>query len=582
MLETHQPRFLGRFQAFARLVREFTPYKGALALIFVMGLIISVIQPVCLKLSQSIIDDLGKGANTDFLRKVPWMLMGIFLVSGIAKYMHNTVRRNITERVIIKLRSELLSKYLWFPLSVIDDKRTGDMLASLQNDLQQICAGIDTICDLFKEPFILLGLAFMAFYWDWRLALVVSLSAPLVIFLFSASGSAVKRYSNRSLAQFSDIVSLSTEAITGARVVKVFQLENVLLKKFRELHDGYFKTMWKSIRVQELPTPMVELIGAIIMAGVIAYANYQISHTGMTTGSLVAFIINIGLLQMPIKHLNNTYLKLKIAEAAADRIYGIIDTPSFQPLAKPRRSLGGFRDRVSYENVGLSYGDKRALKNISFDIRLGECVAFVGPSGSGKTSIVKLLPRLYEATEGAIKIDGCDIRELSLEELRAYVSFVTQEVFLFNDTIYENIRYGKPSASHDEILRAVEMAHCTPFVERHPDGLNARIGDLGMCLSGGERQRIAIARAFLKSAPILVLDEATSNLDSESEAIVQEAIDTLRQGKTTFMVAHRFSTVKKADRILVLDHGTIHEQGVHSELLQNKSLYSRLFERQMI
>jgi len=571
-----------RFEALRRLLGEFSPYKLAIGGVLVLGLIISAVQPASVRLSQGIIDDLKDGVGGSFFKSTPLLIVLIFSISGFAKYFYNCIRRNISEKVILKLRTDLFKKHLYFPLSVIHQKRVGDMLSNIQNDLVQINVGLETLCDIFKEPFTLLGLVCMAFYYNWKLALCTLVVAPLVAYLFSKSGGAVKRFSVKNLEFFSDLVSLSQESIVGAHVVKVFRLEAPILKKFKTIHEAYFNTVWKLIKVQELATPLVEFIGAVLMASVIVYAGVQISQGAMTPGQLVAFLLALGLAQMPIKKLNNAYLKLKIAEAAAERIYKVLDISDAPGFSPGKRRILGFNKEIAYEGVGLLYGDKRALKDISFNIKKGECVAFVGQSGSGKSSIVNLLPRLYEASEGRITIDGVDICNFQVGDLRGLISFVTQEVFLFHDSIYENIRYGKPEASSKEIEQAASLAHCLDFVKRFKQGFDTRIGDRGCLLSGGERQRIAIARSILKGAPVLILDEATSNLDSRSEALVQSALETLMAGKTTFMVAHRFSTVKRANRIFVIESGTMHEAGTHRDLLAQKGLYQKLFEQQVL
>jgi len=568
-------KYIAGFDDFFRLSREFLAHRAVVAWILGLGLLIALIQPVCLKLSQSIIDELQKGGNPTFFRSVPLLLVGVFLVSGLAKYFHNVLRRRLSEQVVIKLRTDLLNKYLEFPLAVSDSRKQGDLLSGIQNDLQQIASGLDTICDILKEPFLFLGLMGVAFYYDWQLAIITLVAAPVVALLFSRSGAAVKRYSGRNLEQFSQVISLSQESLSGARVVKVFHMEVPLKAKFKELHRQYFETLWKSIKVQELATPSVELVGAILMGGVILYGNYRISNGLLTTGELIAFILALGLAQMPIKKLNNAYLKMKNAEAASERIFSVLDMPNQMPSGLIKKT--SFEREISFEDVGLRYGEKTALENLSFTVKRGECVAFVGPSGGGKSSVVNLLPRLYEVSTGAVRLDGVDLRDYDLDDLRKLFSFVTQEIFLFNDSIYENIRFGRPEATVAEIEKAAEQAHCLPFIDKNPEGFNALIGDRGVCLSGGERQRVAIARAFLKNAPILVLDEATSNLDTRSETIVQDALEHLMEGKTTFLVAHRLSTVRMADRIFVLEGGHIREDGAHETLLQSKGIYASLF-----
>lgn len=572
------------FYAIGRVIREFKPHRAQVAWVLFLGLVIAATQPIAVKLVNRIVDELQKGPAMDpkFFQWVPVSLILIFLVSGFAKYFHNTLRRNVTERVIIRLRGALFQKYLVLPLSFLDKKRAGDLLSNIQTDLQQISSGVDTLCLTLKEPFTFAGLMAVAFYCDWQLTLSTIVVAPIVALLFSRSGSAVKRYARRGLENFSDLMSIGQESLTGARVVKVFALEEPLMKRFTSIQDKYFRTVWKSIKVEELATPLVEFIGALLMAGVILYGGYRASHGTLTSGQLVAFVVALGLAQMPIKQLNNAYLKLKSAEAAAERIYAILDTPETQTQIVGRFRKKDLTTGIEFKNVSLVYDQNAALSDVSFTVGKGQCVALVGPSGSGKTSIVNCLPRLYEISDGQILIDGIPHYDIYLSDLRGLFSFVTQDTFLFNDSILENIRFGNPNASEEAIRRAASLAHCSEFIEKLPRGFDTTIGDRGMCLSGGERQRLAIARAFLKGSPILVLDEATSSLDSKSESVVQEALEELMVGRTTFMVAHRLSTVRKADRILVIEDGKIQDMGTHSDLMQKKGVYANLYERQVL
>ncbi len=560
-----------------RLLGEFSPYRMSIAAVLLLGLVISAVQPASVKITQLIIDHLQADRKSAFPTWLPLALVGIFVISGIAKYLYNVLRRSLCEKVLVRFREALFDKYLHLPQPHLDRVKTGEMLSSIQNDLQQLSSGFDTIWDLFKEPFTFLGLIGAAFYFDWRLALATVIVVPSVIWLFSWSGASVKRYMSKNLVQFSELVSLCQEVLVGSRVVKVFGLEKVLSDRFNTIQRQYFATALQSIRVQEITTPLVELIGAGLMASVIAYGAMQTGEGALSAGDLIGFVIALGLAQMPIKQMNNAHLKLRAAEAAADRVYQLLDVPSVRSVSL-RKAV--FEKSIRYENVFLSYGKHEALRGVSFELKCGQKLALVGQSGGGKTSIVNLLPRLYEATAGKILIDGKDTRSMDLAELRSLLSYVTQDVFLFNESVFENVRYGNPAASSDEVWQALEHANCREFVSRLPEKEHTLLGDRGMRLSGGERQRIAIARAFLKSAPILILDEATSSLDSGSEKAVQAALDELIEGRTALIVAHRFSTIQQADSIIVVERGVVQEQGTHASLLEKQGVYQALFQHQ--
>ena len=568
-------RFKSTFPALARLVKRFSNYKLRVALVLFLGLVVSSIQPLSVKLTERLISELQKGKSIDpsFFRWVPGALILIFVISGLAKYFYNTIRRTLAEEIISSYREELYRKYLALPLSTLDQKRTGEMLSGLQNDLAQMYTGIETFSVVLKEPFTFLGLMGIAFYCDWRLTLATLMVAPIIALLFSRTGSAVKRYSTRNMENFSDLMALTQESLVGARIVKVFGLESILMKRFQTIQSRFLTTIFKSIRVQELATPLVEFVGAILIAGVVTYAGFATSQGHLTSGELVAFIIAIGLAQMPIKELNNCYLKLRNAEAGAERLYRLLDEKEPTPKSEGQRHFETFQSSIVFENVSLSYGDKEVLHQVCFEIKQGQTTALVGQSGSGKTSLVNLLPRLYEVSSGSIRMDGISIQEIELGDLRKQFAFVTQDTFLFHDTILNNVLYGNPKASRADVEHACELAYCSEFVKNLPLGLDTMVGDRGVMLSGGERQRVAIARAFLRNAPILILDEATSNLDLRSEAVVQKALQQLAKGRTTITIAHRLSTIRDADQILVFESGRLIDRGNHQELTQRPSSY---------
>ncbi len=560
--------------SFQRLLREFKPYKKQVFLAVLLGLVISLIQPVSLKLSQQIIDGFQSGNRAHF-QSLPLLLVLIFAVSGLAKFFHNSIRRNTAEKVVASIRQQIFNRFLYLPLRISDGQRSGELLAHLQGDLEHLSSGMDTLCDLLKEPFTFLGLIGMAFYCDWRLTLMTLMVAPIVAISFSRTGGAVKRYTRKTLENLSELLAQTGEALSGSRIIKLYGLENALSERFKNTQLKYLLLRKKTIGVQELATPLVEFIGALLMAAVIVYGGYQIEQGTLTTGKLITFILSLGLAQMPIKQMNNAFLKLKSAEAASERVFYLLDDLPAEPLGN-KLGIPIAMEQLRFQNVDLVYGEKAALKQVSFEVKKGERVAFVGQSGSGKSSLVHLLARLYDPSAGKITLNGMDIAELPLASVRASFAFVTQDTFLFNESILENIRYGNPQATDEEVKVAARKASCDEFIARCSQGIQTRVGDRGLCLSGGERQRIAIARAILKDAPVLVLDEATSNLDTLSERLVQSAIDNLIGDKTVLMIAHRLSTVRGADRIFLLHHGEVKESGSHDELLDLKGHYHQL------
>lgn len=566
-----------------RLLSEFRPYRVQIVVVSLLGILISAVQPIGVKILQLIVDGLKSEISPQFYRDIPMALVGLFFISGIAKYLHNTLRRGMNERVVANLRVRLYEKFIRFPMSHVDRARAGELLSGIQNDLQQVGVGSEPLFDLIKEPLTLIGLIGVAFAYDWRLTCLTMILLPPVAWLFQTSGQAVRRYAIRTLGQASDLLSISQESLSGLRIIKIFGLEGVLTERFRRIQMDFFRAHMRSIRVQELSTPAVELLGAILTAAIVIYGAYRVQDGQMTAGQLIAFLLAFGLAQMPIKKLNEVQLKLRGAEAAAERIYNILDVPEGIEASPGRLQLTEFRHSIEYRNVEMRYFEGRpAVSGVSFEMAKGSCLGLVGLSGSGKSTVASLLPRLYDYDAGQILLDGVDLKDCEIHSVRRLISYVTQDTFLFHDTIEANIWYGNPLATREEVEQASRLAHCWDFIQRCPHGMATRIGDRGVQLSGGERQRIAIARAFLKQAPILILDEATSSLDSRSEAIVQTALEELMVGRTTLLIAHRLSTVAHADQILVFEQGRIVERGTHAELIQGRGLYANLYSHHAI
>ena len=575
--------------AFYKLARAYAPPKGQIVLIVVLGLAIAGVEPGAVYLTQRILDAV-KSQDLLAQQRLPFTLVLVFFGAGWGRFFYNSERRLLTERFVLRVREALFRRYLVMPMPNLDAAAVGDLLSYLQNDLAHLNLGLDTLTLTIREPFAFIGLIALAFYYDPLLTLLALASTPLIVFLFSVSGKAVKRYSTRTLGDFSELMSCAQEALLGARVVKLFHLETVLGQKWADIQARYWRKLSKSIRIQEIPTPAVELVGATLMAIVIMIGSRQIAAGTLSAGKLVAFVLALGLAQMPIKKMNSAFLKLKNASAAAERIYGFLEeTPCESPLSLEEKvTMASFQrgqrawGRVCFEKVSVDYRDRCALNSLSFSIEPGEVVALVGKSGSGKSTTVAALARLYPLSSGDISLHGVSLTQCRVQDWRAEMSFVFQDAFLFRDTVYENIRMGRPSATTREIEIAAERAGCLSFIERHKDGWNRRLGDGGTGLSGGERQRLAIARAFLKDAPLLILDEATAHLDKENASSIENILDTLMVHKTVIWITHRWDRLGQADRVLVLEKGELVEQGKYAELVKSGNYFPSLLERDRV
>ena len=422
----------------------------------------------------------------------------------------------------------------------------------------------------------------MTIFLNIKLAIISVILVPLIAFPIMKVGKVLRKLSKKSQEKMADLNSLLYETIIGTRIVKAFNMENYEIEKFNRVNFDYYKLSLKSIKRLLALNPITELLGALATVAIIWWCGQDIISGKISFG---VFGVSMGALLSllrPFKKLSQVHSINQQAVAASERIYEVLETEPTVAEKQNARELPGFKGKVAYENVWFNYGENAVLKGINLEMSKGQMLAVVGPSGTGKSTLLDLIPRFYDPQKGRILIDDVDIREYTLKSLRQQIGIVTQETILFNDTIKANIAYGNKAAAWDDIERAAVQAHAHDFIRHLPQAYDTVIGDRGMKLSGGERQRIAIARALLKNPPILILDEATSQLDTEAERIVQEALDRLMQGRTVFVIAHRLSTVRHAQRIVVLDHGLIVEQGTHAELLSRDGLYKRLYQMQEI
>ncbi|MGZ3687239.1 MAG: ABC transporter ATP-binding protein [Bdellovibrionota bacterium] len=564
-----------------RLKPYVRPHIWLIALSGLLAIPLSAIRLAPAPLVQHISDDLLIRKDASKLAYFPLLFIALYVLNFFIRFAHYFSLRVVIARVNQKIKNELYEHLLGLSADYFTAQSTGTLISRTSDDPNLIVGGLATINVLIREPVTFIFLFGYAFSKHWKLTCVTLLIFPPLAWLFAATGKNLKRHIGRIAEEQARITSSLQESFTGIRVVKTFQLEKYLRKRFRERTESYTHHLLKTAVLEETSHPAVELLTAFIIASAVYFGGRLVLKGRMTAGELYGFFLAIGLMMNPIRALNDVNIKLNQASKACERIFEIFDwKPTLRETPNPKRLITLERD-IALEDVSFAYPDaphRPILKNVSFHIPHGQAVALVGASGAGKSSLVSLLPRIYDVTRGQITIDGQDIREYSLTDLRRLIAVVSQEVFLFNDTIEENIRCGRLGASREEIREAARRAHALEFIDAIPEGFQAMIGDRGQKLSGGQRQRLSIARAFLREAPILILDEATSSLDTASEKIVQQALDELMQGKTTLIIAHRLSTVQHADRIIVLKDGEIVETGNHAELLKRNGEYARFHE----
>ncbi len=524
--------------------------------------------------------------NQSELPAIALAIVGVYLIKGLGAYLSAYLMTDVGQRVVRDIRNQMFGHVLGQSAAFFSRRSTGQLLSRVNNDVNQVQQVVSqTIGDLIREGFALVAYTGLLFYHDARLALVSLTGAPVLIYPLVRLGQRVRKRGRLSQEQLEHLTHITTEAFAGQRIVKAFGAEAREQARFEEASHRVYRTNMKVTSTVSALPPLMEWLGGIAVAGMLWYGASQIGQGRLTMGEFMLFVTTLFLMYEPIKRLSRVNATLQQALAAAQRIFELLDTHTevvdrdgAVEMPRPRRG-------VEFRDVSFAYADRdrrTVLDGVSFRVDAGEMVAIVGLSGAGKTTLINLLPRFYDVTGGAILIDGLDVREATIASLRTHVGLVTQETVLFDDTVAHNIAYGRPDASRDEVVAAARAAHAHEFVAMLPDGYDTRIGERGSRLSGGQRQRLAIARALLKDPPILILDEATSALDAESERLVQDALQTLMRNRTSFVIAHRLSTVRSAHRIVVLEQGRIAEMGRHDELLARPGgVYNRLYALQM-
>jgi ATP-binding cassette, subfamily B, bacterial MsbA len=519
---------------------------------------------------------------------IAWGIVLVFFLKGIGSYVSSYLMADVGQRVVMDLRNALYNHILRQSAKFFANSDTGDLLSRINNDVSRIQQVVsDTVGDIARESLALVGYVGLLVWTDARLAISSLIGAPVIIYPLIRLGQRVRRTTLRSQEAMSQITHISKEAFDGHRIVKAFGTEEVEVNKFKAAGYNLFRTNMKVTAALSSLPPLMELIGGIGMAVAVWYGSQQISAGRLSPGDFGRFMGTLLLMYAPAKKLSRVNADLQQAMAASERIFDTMDQATEVPEKPGAAPLAPLADAITFRDVTFAYEDAHGrststLRGVTFEVRAGQMVAVVGKSGAGKTTLVNLLPRFYDVTDGQILVDGVDIRDAGLASLRHQIGIVTQETFLFDDTIAANIAYGTPGASRPMVEAAARAAHAQEFIEPMPRGYDTVIGERGQRLSGGQKQRLAIARALLKNAPILVLDEATSALDTESELLVQEALARLMEGRTSFVIAHRLSTIRRADAIVVLERGRVSEIGRHDELLAKGGTYATLYQMQLL
>jgi len=503
------------------------------------------------------------------------------VIRAVFEFLQSYMMSDVGQKVIRDVKNQVYDKLQVLSLDYFTQKRSGELVSRITNDVKLIENAVSyALTDLIYQSFQVICFAALTFLINWRMALISIVILPLVAIPMITVGKILRKLSKRSQEKMADINSLLVETFAGVRIVRAFCAEKREMGRFNKQNHDYYRLAMKSIKRMLLLGIVTELVGVGMALFIIFYSGRKVIGGELSFGAFALFMAALLSLIRPFKKLSQVNSIMQQAVAASGRIYEVLDTsPSIQEK-EGARELQGFRNNVVFEDVWFKYADQDILKGINLKIDKGQMLAIVGPSGTGKSTLVDLIPRFYDPNKGRILVDGTDIKEVTFRSLRYQIGIVTQETILFNDSIKNNILYGKPDASMQEVEEAARQAHAHDFISCLPSGYDTIIGDRGVKLSGGERQRLAIARALLKNPPILILDEATSQLDTESERLVQEALNRLIFGRTVFVIAHRLSTVKNANMILVLDKGRIVEQGNHQQLLALGGLYQRLYQMQ--
>ena len=568
---------------YLRLLKYLNPYRFRLGAAFLCALLVAGLSAAYAWLVRPVLDGLFISKDESLLLVLPIAILAVAVLKGVFNYGQNYLMNYVGNQVIGDIREQLFSKLVRLPVRFHDTNTSGRLVSRVINDVNQMANAVAGVLkDLFQQGLTFLAMIGVIIYQNWKLAAVSMIVVPLSVVTMARMGKRLRNLATRGQERMGDMASTLQETLAGIRMVKSFGREEEEAKRFRLSNDAFIHTTMKAIQVSSLGSSHMEVIGVLGVAGIIWYGGYLVIHDEMTPGAFFSFLAAMFMAYTPIRRLSGANNTVQQALAAAERVFDVLDLPTEPAANGGQTDLPAISRSLEFRQVAFQYEGQGepALSGIDLTIRAGEIIAFVGSSGSGKTTLVSLLPRFYDPTGGQILIDGVDLQTCSLRSVRGQIGIVSQEVVLFDDTVRNNIGYGRQGATPDDVMRAAQLAYAHEFIVRMPAGYDTLIGERGLKLSGGERQRLAIARAILRDPPILILDEATSALDTQSERIVQLALTNLMHNRTTLVVAHRLSTIQNANRIVVLDRGRVAEVGSHEELLRKGGMYKRLHAMQ--
>ncbi len=564
---------------FIRLVRYLKPYRLRLGAAFVCSALVAAFSGAYAWLVKPVLDEIFINKNEALLLVLPLALFAVAVLKSVFSYGQNYLMNYVGNQVVTDIRQELFGRMIRLPVKYHDSNTSGRLVSRVINDVTLMANAVAGVLkDVFQQGLTFVVMLGVIFYQNWKLGGMSVIVIPLTVVTMMRMGKRLRSLGKSGQEQMGDMASTLQETLAGIRMVKAYGREAAEAERFKESNKAFFGTTMKAIQVSSLGSSHIEVIGVVGVAVIIWYGGSLVIHGEMTPGAFFSFLAAMFMVFTPLRRLSGSNNTIQQALAAAERVFGVIDLETEEGTDRGRLVMPPIARSVVYQDVTFLYEGQAipALTDIDLVIQAGEMVAIVGSSGSGKTTLANLLPRFYDPTAGRVLIDGVDIQSFTLASLRAQIGIVSQDVVLFDDTVLNNIAFGKPHATEAEIVQAAKLAYAHEFVERLPQGYQTMVGEKGVKLSGGERQRLAIARAILRDPPLLILDEATSALDTESERVVQLALSNLMEHRTTLVIAHRLSTIQRADRIVVLDRGAIVEIGTHDELLIQGGHYKRL------